>query len=280
MGAVGGVAGYQMINHAAPEPSRGIQPMVARVLASIDRDYTALLMQDVFHGPPPPQPKTDPPPPRQEKQKDDTSAYIRLTGFGRNSDGTGTAFIHDLAGRLDYEIEMRREKGKLVPRVEKFYYAKNSRKSFGAETELDISEETSATRRLFKVIGFDNDAIILGEWAPGEALAPPAPAPRPFGPPGGAAFPGGGFDDEFGGGFQPPVPAAPKGPSRPKVPAATAVVGGAGYALPQLKVFAWKAGEPLSKITELYGDEKVKSIQRATAPPSDPTSKLAGDAGR
>lgn len=289
MGAVGGGAGFRAL-HTVPEPARGLTPQqIARVLASTDRDYTALLVQDLFHGPPPPpQPKietkgpTTPPPP----QKDDTSPYIRLTGFGSNKDGTGSATIQDLAGRLEYEVEMKREKGKLVPKVEKFYYTKNTRRSFGAETELDISEETSATRRVFKVIGFDSDAIILVELAPGEALAPPAaPAPRPFGAPGGG-FPtggfqpgGGGFDDQFGG-FPAPAPAPVKGPTRPKVPASTAVVGGAGYALPQQKVFAWKSGTRLSEITELFGDESRKTIQRVTAPTSDPTSKLAGEAGR
>lgn len=286
MGAIGGGAGYRLL-HMVPEPSRGMSPVqIARVLASTDRDYTALLTHDLFHGPPPPAPIIPKKEDRGPPPKDDTSPYIRLTGFGNNKDGTGTAFINDLAGRLEYEIEMKREKGKLVAKVEKFYYTKTSaRRSYGAETELDISEETSATRRVFKVIGFDGDAIILGELVDGEALAPPAAAPpRPFGAPGGGfptgGFPpGGGFDDQFGG-FPAPAPAAVKGPSRPKVPASTAVVGGAGYALPQQKVFAWKHGDPLSKITELFGEDGRKAIQRATAPDSDPKSKLAGDAGR
>jgi len=279
MGAVGGGAGFRAL-HMVPEPARGLSPQqIARVLASTDRDYTMLLVQDPFHGPPPPLRRPDPPPIEVKKEKDDTSPYIRLTGFGRNIDGTGSAFIQDLAGRQDYEIEMKRVKGKLVASVVKYYFTKGTRKSYDSEAELFISEDTSATTRLFNVIGFDTDAIILGELALGEALAPTAPAPRPFGAPGGGAFPTGGFDDQFGG-FPAPAPATVKGPTRPKVPAATAVVGGLGYALPQQKVFAWKSGTRLSEITELYGDDGRKAIQRAMGPVTDPMSKLAGDAGR
>ena len=92
MGAVGGGAGFQSL-HAVPEPARGLNPQqIARVLASADRDYMALLVQDPFHGPPPPRKEEEKKPVEIVKTKDDTSPYIRLTGFGRNRDGVHSGF--------------------------------------------------------------------------------------------------------------------------------------------------------------------------------------------
>lgn len=249
-GAAGGGAGYQALLNS-PEPARGLTPMaLAQVLAVTNRDYAQSLVKDIFHGPPPPPPP--PPAPRTEPveppppPKEDTSAFIRLTGIGRNPDGTGSALIEDAASKQEYAIEVVRQSGKLVANVVKFYFtAKGQKKQYAPEPELDISEASSGTARKFLVIGLDGDTLVLTETGGKEAPAA-APAPPAFGNPAPPAFGGGGS------------------PRRPKVSPGFAVVGGMFTPPPEVKVFAWRHGEPLSKIVELKGAEATKALSEAT----------------
>lgn len=249
MGAAGGGAGLQTVAQS-PAPARNLTPyQFVPVLATHARDYTGLLAQDVFHGPPPPPPpveivRDDPAPP-----KEDTSAYIRLTSFGRNEDGTGNAVIEDTAIKYDYVIEFTREDGKLKPKVSKFYYAKGVRKRLDEPSEeLDISEDTSGTARRFRVVGLDPDGLVLAArmW------------PEP------------------GKGGKKPM-------GRTKEPAAAAAVGFAAALAPAETVYLWRHGDPLSKVKGLTRDEGRRAVLRATGEfpdrvPSSRTTTVGTDA--
>ena len=117
-GAAGGM-GYAAL-YSNPVVTRGMTPISTYpVLADPERDYSRLLMKDIFHGPPPPpERKVETPP----IVKDDTSRFIRLSGVGRNSDGTGIAIIEDGASKQEYWIELKRKNGgPLVAEVTKHY---------------------------------------------------------------------------------------------------------------------------------------------------------------
>jgi hypothetical protein len=251
MGAAGGSAGYAALLQS-PEVARKITPKQSTSALAADRDYSKLLVQDIFHGPPnPPKPEPrvpEPPAPR----KDDTSKFIILTGVGRNPDGTGMAIIEDRASNQQYEIDLKRKGGELVAEVVKYFRINTIKKAYPAEPILDISESTSSTARKFRVIGLDpldpaGNSLVLAEVGGSEA-------PRPAAPPGGRRGAGG-----FG------APAPPR-PAAPPPPPAGAVLGGmAAVIAPAEQIFVWKLGEPLSQVRPLSHDEAQKVVQRATA---------------
>lgn len=157
--ALGGQASFVGLSQS-PEASRGLTPLqLARVLAEGDRDYSLMLVRDIFHGPPP---KPPVPPRPTVVVKDDTSAFIRLVGAGRNPDGTGTAIIEDIASAQQYAVDVTREAGKLQARVTKSYRtAAGVRKGYDPEPELDISESTSSTAVRFGVVGMADGGLVL-----------------------------------------------------------------------------------------------------------------------
>ena len=189
----------------------------------------------MFHGPPPP-PVVEPPP-APDPPKEDTSAFIRLTGLGRNPDGTGSALIEDAASRNEYAVEVGRKDGRLSPLVSKFYYtAKGAKKRLDdPDSTLDISESSSGTARLFRVIGLDAGGLVL--------------ASREAKPDAGGR----------------------KGPTRTtgKANPAGAVAGAAAASLQSERVYLWKTGETLSKVRELSSSEGRQAVQRATGEPAE-----------
>ena len=249
-GAVGGGAGLQTLEQS-PGPARGLTPLqLVRTLASTDRDYSLLLVKDVFHGPPPP-----PPPPAVAKEapppKEDTSAFIRVTGLGRNPDGSGTAVIEDLASKQEYVVDLAWVNAKLTPAVTKFYYSiKGAKKSYEAEPNLDIGEASSGTSRQFRVVGFAEDGLVLGD------LSATAPAKKPS--PGGSR----------------PRPGS-KTPAKVSTPAEAE--GGASAE----RVYLWKLGQSLDQAAELTGEARDKALRFAqglpATPDAAPTPRAAGD---
>lgn len=235
MGAAGGAAGYGALLHSPVVARRIVRPEADAILAAADRDYTLLLVKDVFHGPPNPPQQEEPPPP-----KEDTSRFIRLTGVGRNPDGTGRAFIEDTASKQQYEIELTRKGGDLISEVVKYYFINRIKKAYAPEAVLDISESSSGTARKFRVIGLDGDALILAE-AGGSA------APKTAASAGGRKGSG-------------PRPASP-----PPPPAATVLGGFAAVVAPAETIFVWRHGESLSQVKPLSREEAQKAVQRATA---------------
>jgi len=219
-GVVGGGAGLAAVQNS-PGPARGLTPMqLVRTLAATDRDYSLLLVKDVFHGPPPPPQAVE-----VAAAKEDTSAFIRVTGLGRNPDGSGTAVIEDLAAKQEYLIDLAWVGSRLTPEVTKFYYkAKGEKKSFDAEPGLDISEASSGTARQFRVVGFAEDGLVVADKG---------------------AAPGG--DRSRGG-----RPTAKVGLTTGLEPAA----------VPE-RVFLWRLGQSLNQLTELKGSARDKAVRAA-----------------
>lgn len=265
-GATAGGAGFATL-FAHPEITRGMAPVqLEPVLAVPSRDYSPMLVKDIFHGPPPgPKPEEKPPvvPP-----KEDTSRFIRLTGLGVNGDGTGSAFIEDIASKQEYAVTVTRVGGKLKTEVVKYYYSiKGVKKNYAPEPVIDISEASSRTARKFKVAGFDGDALVLTEV-------------------------GGTGSSESRVGFNGRRPGGSSYASRPHAPPATAVVGGALVATApppsDEKVFAWKHGESLSALKELPKAEGQKLLSRlgptaddsALAAPNSVPITVSSDDGR
>ncbi len=238
--AVGGVAGLATVQNS-PGPARGLTPLqLVRTLAATDRDYSLLLVKDVFHGPPPPAAiavKEVAPP------KEDTSAFIRVTGLGRNPDGSGTAVIEDRASKQEYLVDLAWVNATLTPEVTKFYYSiKGAKKSFDAERDLEISEATSGTARKFRVLGFAEDGLVVADL---KSSTSPVAAPTPTG-------------------------TRPRGGPATKVPAVAAVAGGPAATVPAEKVFLWKLGQTLDQVTELTGAARDKAVRFAQGLPPSP----------
>jgi hypothetical protein len=251
-GAAAGAPGYAAL-FTDLELTRDMNPLqLAPVLALAGRDYSQLLMKDIFHGPPPPPPPAPKDPPAVVK--DDTSKYIRLSGVSRNSDGTGMAIIEDGASKQEYWVELSRKNGgPLKSEVTKHYFTiRGARKQYAPEPDLNISDATSGTARKFKVIGLDGDSLVLAEkgGGPGETTKMSLTATGP-------------------GGKRPLF--TPKKSTAPPVPPAAAVVGGVAAAAPEEKVFVWHSGDSLSKVKELSRTEAQQAIERATGGLPDPT---------
>ncbi|OWK45670.1 hypothetical protein [Fimbriiglobus ruber] len=240
----GGGAGYAALTQTAGV-TRGLAPQqIVRVLADPNRDYAVLVQKDPIHGPPVVLSTYTAP----KEEKEDTSSFIRLTGAGRNSDGSGSAFIADIASHQEYEIEINiKPDGKLDPRVIKYYFtSKSARKKLEEGPDLDISEATSRTARKFRVVGIDDNGLVLAERLDGEKGAS---SPGPGGGKGGGKGGGRGRGGEF------PI-AAPT----------TAVTGAAPAAVPPEKIFLWKHGETLNKVAALTPSEATKLLHKIVGP--------------
>ena len=244
-GLIGGAAGEQLMAQS-PEPSRGLSPLqLTQVLAAGDRDYALLLVKDLFHGPPP----LPLPPPEKVVviPKEDTAEFIRITAFGRNPDGSGSAVIEDAASKQEYLIDAKWTAGKLLPEVTKSYYTPRGKpKAYDTEAELDISEASSGTARKFRIVGFHEDGLIVAE----KEIVGAAPTPRPATP--------GGTRPRTG----PPAPV--------KTPPLAAVAGGAAWVVgpPPEKFFLWKPGQALAAVEELRGPDLEKALRQLASPQS------------
>ncbi len=243
IGAAGGL-GYAGVQQS-PVVARGLTPwQYVRVLAAPDRDYSRLLASDMFHGPPPPPPPVVPP--TTDQPKEQTAQFIRLTSLGRSGDGTGSATIEDLASRNEYAVEVTRQGAKLSPLVSKFYYTARGQKKRmddDPDSTLDISESSSGTARLFRVVGLDDGGLVL--------------VSREEKPDAGR-----------------------KASNRTgKTNPAAAVAGAAAVSVPDEKVYVWKTGEPLSKLRELSAREGRDAVARAVGEPVETvtTSAVAED---
>ncbi len=191
-------------------------------------------------GPKPPEPdKPDPPPPPPGI---DVSRAIILTMVTFRSDGTASAAIRDAANRQRYEIEVE---GKKVT-VSKFYYIKDKKKEESdpnTDGILTISDDSTATKRTFKIVGVDGEGLILQDQKPGSA--PPKVAPPVKG-----GFPG------FG----------PKGPPKQGPAAPLAAIAGNmtnGVVLAPGKVYRWTVGQSLNTIEELTETEAKKVLKQS-----------------
>ncbi|HEY1187344.1 MAG TPA: hypothetical protein VGE74_06780, partial [Gemmata sp.] len=108
--------------------------------------------------------KPEPPEPPSPTPKDDVSAAIILTMVTYRSDGTASAAIRDGASRQRYEIEIE---GKKVT-VGKYYYIKDKKKEDDIDKNgvINISDDNSSTKRVFKVVAVDSEGLILENLKP------------------------------------------------------------------------------------------------------------------
>ncbi len=231
-----------------PKTSASEGSATVSVIATSVEGKTEKTSFTVFVGPKPPPPEiVEKPPP----VKPDVDTAIILTMVTFRSDGTASAAIRDAANRQRYEIEVT---GKKVT-VSKFYYIKDKKKE---ESDPDpngvlaISDDNSATRRTFKVVGVDGDGLILQDQKP--AAAKPAAPPKGFGWP-----PKGGGPPKQG-------PAAPL----------AAIAGNMtnGVTLAPGKVYRWTVGQSLATIKELTDSEATKVLKQSAD--TGPMFEVAG----
>ncbi|MFM8271672.1 MAG: hypothetical protein ACKODX_04985 [Gemmata sp.] len=181
-----------------------------------------------------------------EDKRIEIDGAIILTMVTSRSDGTASAAIRDAANRQRYEIEVT---GKKVT-VSKYYYIKDKKKEESdpnTDGVLFISDDNTKTKRTFKIIAVDADALVLQDQKP---AAPKPKAPGGFG---GGGFGGGGFGGKG---------AAPKqGPAAPLAVLAGNMTNGVSL-LPG-KVYRWPVGQSLKSIEELTDSEAKKVLKQA-----------------
>ena len=172
-----------------------------------------------------------------EDKRPEVDAAIILTMVTFRSDGTASAAIRDAANRQRYEIDVN---GKKVV-VSKYYYIKDKKKEDDTDAHgvLVISDDNSKTKRTFKVVAVEGDALVLEDQKPTAAAKPKA---------GPTNWPGKG--------------GAPKqGPANP----ITAIAGNmaAGVASTPAKLYRWTVGQSLATITLIPDPEAKKILKQA-----------------
>jgi len=173
--AIGG--GQAAVTVAAkPELLRKITATVnSPVLATHTRDYSLIAQKDIFYGVlPDKQTPRDPRPPT----KDDISSEIRLVMVNGSSDGNITALIYDMYSPLKYSITYDPKSGIKVQKTwlaitTPRYRPDNTRPEWRLSSDykypegvLAISDELSSTKRTFKVMAIESDALIVADIDP------------------------------------------------------------------------------------------------------------------
>jgi hypothetical protein len=247
-GALVGSAGYHHLTQT-PDLGRTVPtPPPTSTLATMAREYVAMLAKNPFHGPlppppPPPAPRVEPPP----EPLEDISAFVKLNAIIRSSDGRVRADIKDTANNLDYHIDLWMKDGKPVVKVEKFYFLKDRKKKLDGGTELHISDDTSSTERKFKVVGVDTNGTDLVLTASVAPSPPPDSRDR----------------------------STSRSGSRSSVPVSAAIAGGTVVGLPQERVYIWPVGQSLKGVKELSPAEGAKVVQRVRDEASGEAATLA-----
>ncbi len=196
--------------------------------------------------------KIPPPPETPKPTGPDIASAIKMIIFSGRSDGTAKAVIFDAANPFKFEIN---SDGKKVE-VTRFWQAtgKNWRKDLDYEHPtgvLAFADTFSTTKRTFKVVAFEEDAVILSEVAQigAKPEAPKAPLGGGFGRP------------PAGGGFGRPPVVAKQGPASPLA----AMVGNPPTAIPVPVLFRWTLGKSLAEIIQLKPDEAKAIMLRVAA---------------
>jgi hypothetical protein len=198
--------------------------------------------------------KEEPPPPAP---KVDVSAAIRLIGITSDSNGTMTAIIKDAAAPYRYELVAGSKKVEVV----KWWQATN--KIWKKDLDYDqpagvllISDDYSATRRTFKVIAIEDDAVILSETPKVEAATSDSKAP---------AAPGGGFRTPGGGFRTPGGPSSPVAVRQGPVTPLAALTGNPITAIPTPTLYRWPIGKSLLELKPLDAAEARTVLRQVAA---------------
>jgi len=189
--------------------------------------------------------------------KDDIAAFIKLSIMSGRSDGTVSAIIWDAANPHQYKVTANIK----AVVVDKWWLksAGDWRKDRDYEQPagvLAISDDSSATKRTFQVVAFEDDAIlVLDVTKPvGKADAKLPGKGGGFGGPGGFGGLGGGF------GARPPV-GGKQGPADPLA----ALMGNASLAVPlppPAILYRWSVGKSLKDLKKVPPEEASKLLKR------------------
>jgi hypothetical protein len=226
------------------------------------------------------------------KMKDpgpDIASAIKLTMVTGDSDGSVKAVIFDAANPYQYKLTGTSKSVEIVrwhPWVPKKGELKRDWETDKTYTHppgvLAFADDFSRTKRTFKVLAIEPDAVIVeditppelrrGQWKGGGR--PGGFGPGGFGPggggPGGFGPPGGGGPGGFGpGGFVPPAAPPPQKPAEPL----SALVGNAPLSLPDPELYRWPLGKSLKEVLappdpttheshRLSADEAKKILKR------------------
>ena len=184
-----------------------------------------------------PKPDVPPPPPTV-----DISGAIKLVILSGRNDGYQKAVIFDAANPFKFELTTT---GKSVE-VLRYWQAtgKNWKKDLDYEQPtgvLAFADEFSSTKRTFKVIAFEDEAVILSETGRTPSKSD-APAKKTFG-----TRPGSGGSST-----------TKQGPADPLA----LVAGNIAVAAPQPIYYRWTLGKSLSELTKLTPEESKAILKR------------------
>jgi hypothetical protein len=219
-------AGTVTIPAVDPEVADGATSKIEVVATSAD----GTIKRETFTVAVEPLPKPPPGP--------DISSAIRLVYVNRNSDGVVLALVKDNATPFRYLIEFG-PKGIMVRREYQIHGKKwdeeRAYRHNGKPGVLTIKDDESSTTRIFKIIAFEHNALIVCD------LTPPDPPPSE----------------------SPPKPAAgfrPQGGStKPaRAEAISAVAGAITAAIPKPVYYRWVGGKSLKELL----DPSPKNTQR------------------
>lgn len=171
--AVAAIGGGGAVEAVASQPELGRRVTALSntpVLAARHRDYSLLALQDMFYGVLPKAPtERDPSPPK----KDDIASAIKLIIVSESSEGTSTAIVQDTASPFKYKITVNPKK-----RIEVVKFYLKLLKSRVWQRDLDyeypegvlaFSDETSSTKRSFKVLAIEDNSLIVADLAKSDA---------------------------------------------------------------------------------------------------------------
>ncbi|WP_439623671.1 hypothetical protein [Gemmata sp.] len=178
--------------------------------------------------------------PEPAKPKADIASAIRLVILSGSSDGGLKAVIYDAANPFKYEVTTT---GKRVE-VRRFWQATG--KTWKKDLDYDhpagvlaFADDFSATKRTFKVVAFEGDAVVVSES--GRAEPPKTEGPR------------------RPGSSRSSVPK--QGPGEPLA----VVAGNLATAVPAPTLYRWTLGKSLGELGKLSPDEAKAILKRVAA---------------
>ncbi|MFO0825812.1 MAG: Ig domain-containing protein [Gemmataceae bacterium] len=181
-----------------------------------------------------------PEPKEPEKPKIDISGAIRLVILSDTSEGITKAVIYDAANPFKFELTTKDKK------VEVTRYWQATGKTWRKDRDYDqpdgvlaFADDFSATKRTFKVLAFEEGAVILSKSGPTDAKPE---APRKGGRPGSGGT-------------------AKQGPAEPLA----VVAGNIATALPAPTVYRWSLGKSLQELTKVPATEAKELLKRVAA---------------
>ncbi|HEY3789565.1 MAG TPA: Ig domain-containing protein, partial [Urbifossiella sp.] len=169
----------------------------------------------------------------------DISDSIKLIIAVTRTDGTASAVIRDNFNPLTYEIEVS-PSGRV--KVTKFFFAgvnKKKDREYEDPALLIFSDDSSSTRRTFKIVGIDSEGLIVADLKPVKHVEKPR----------------GGKADKIDQGRAEPL----------EMVAGAAAVVARPLEASKAPLYRWVNGLSLKALKEVPKDEAKKIIQRAAA---------------